>query len=249
MARIKFGSIVTEGAGSLGGHTFQNSKGGAQLRSKPINKRQPSAAQSLIRSYNPQLQGGWRSLSNAQRAIWSRFAVSHQVSNKKGDPHPLSGHSLYLKYNFEYISRGLPLIETPFEMGPPYLGPELLINGDFDSSTGWSFGAEWVVSGGQANYLATGAGDIRQGVDLVTNVSYRLVIVIASTTGACNIRFFNSGFTNLFKAPYGGTQMLSVGVYTIDGVVDLSTNVFRLYSLATSDPFSVEQLSLKRIYE
>ena len=87
MAILKFGAIVTEGSGSLGGHTIQNSKGGMQIRNKPIPHGNPSASQTLIRSINPQIQAGWRALTDAQQKIWNDWPVTHGIMNAKGDKH------------------------------------------------------------------------------------------------------------------------------------------------------------------
>jgi len=150
MARLKFGSIVTSGSGSLGGHTIQNSKGGMQLRNKPINKKQPSASQALIRGYNTALQQGWRDLTDAQRLEWNLYAINHGIFNKNGDKHPLSGHSLWLKYNFIYISNKMDLITSPYSYKAVPIGPELVINGDFLSSVSWTVGL-WIIAGGVAS--------------------------------------------------------------------------------------------------
>ena len=147
MARLKFGSIVTSGSGSLGGHTIQNSKGGMQLRNKPINKKQPSASQALIRGYNTALQQGWRNLSDAQRLEWNGYAATHGIFNKNGDQHPLSGHSLYLKYNFGYIYDNLDLIVSPYLYKSVRLGSELVSNPNFDTTTNWVL-HDWSISNG-----------------------------------------------------------------------------------------------------
>ncbi|MBA7635837.1 hypothetical protein ES703_43441 [subsurface metagenome] len=191
MARIKFGSIVTQGSGSLGGHTFQNSSGGAQLRSKPINNKQPSAAQSLIRSYNPHLQHGWRDLSNTQRDIWSRFAVSHGIGMRNESERPLSGHSLWMKYNFNYISLDLPLITSPFSNTSPYLGPELvdqsLYNDPglpwwYDFSAGWSGNGEAILS-------ELPGGSIRRSNFWTNNTSYLVSVTVILSSGSFNLPY------------------------------------------------------------
>lgn len=111
--KVKLGAIITEASGSLGGHTAQNSTGGCQLRTKPIPMGKHSASQSLIRSYNPVLQAGWRALTTAQQKIWNDWPVSHGIMNAKGDKHPLSGHSLWMKYQFYQLYHNLPFLFDP----------------------------------------------------------------------------------------------------------------------------------------
>lgn len=111
---IKFGSIVTEASGKLGGHLIQHSKGGNQLRTNTIPRTKPSANQYLIRSINPVLQAGWRALTTAQQKIWNDWPISHGIMNAHGDKKPLSGHSLWMKLQFILYFYGIYTIFDPF---------------------------------------------------------------------------------------------------------------------------------------
>ena len=126
MAKLKFGALVTSGSGSLGGHTIQNSKGGPQLRTKPIARNMPSDSQRAIRSINPILQTGWKNLTDSQRQIWNNYAK-----------HPLCGHDLWMKYQYTRVVEELPFLSDPSKHLSTYLGPELILNGSF--SAGGSF--------------------------------------------------------------------------------------------------------------
>jgi hypothetical protein len=140
MAILKFGAIVTEGSGSLGGHTIQNSQGGSQLRTKPIPRGNPSAAQLSIRSINQQLQAGWKALTPPQQKIWNDWPVVHGIMNAKGDKHALSGHSLWMKINFYYYQISKNFTLDPALPGPPYYGPNLIPSASsdfFTDGTGW----------------------------------------------------------------------------------------------------------------
>lgn len=86
MALLKFGALVTGGSGSLGGHTIQHSKGGMQLRNKPVPRSAPTDAQRTIRLLMLEAQHAWLSLSDVQRSHWNQIA-----------PHPLAGHSYFIK--------------------------------------------------------------------------------------------------------------------------------------------------------
>ena len=134
MAVLKFGAIVTEGSGSLGGHTIQNSKGGMQLRTKPIPRGNPSASQTLIRSLNQQMQAGWHALTSSQQKIWNDWPAVHGIMNAKGDNHPLSGHSLWMKLQFSQLIDGYPFLINPAYFNQ---GPELFSN--WSNSNTWPF--------------------------------------------------------------------------------------------------------------
>lgn len=142
MARIKFGSLIVDGSGNLGGHTVQKSFGGSQLRTKPKHKRKPTMQQSLIRSLNQRLQAGWRALSDEQRKTWDDYAITHSVLTKRSPHVPLSGHSLWLKFQFPYLRVGLEMQPDVFIASAGPLGEELCPNPSFSDNC-----AGWIVSG------------------------------------------------------------------------------------------------------
>jgi len=248
MARIKFGSIVTEGRGSLGGHTFQNSSGGVQLRTKPINNKKPSSAQSLIRSYNPHLQAGWRSLTDAQRDIWSRFATSHQICMLRDPDRPVCGHSLYMKYNFEYISRGLSLIASPYLMGPPYIGADIIKNGGFLTADNWNFYVNWSWSPGFANYLSGALSNFSQFLSLNSGFYYRLSFTIANCAGSAKFRIVDYQYHYIFSVPFNNILYLTDGHYSFDVACILNSDRIRFSAYADSPSFSITSISLRRLY-
>jgi len=247
MARVKFGSIVTEGHGSLGGHTFQNSHGGAQMRSKPINKKKPSLAQSLIRSYNPQMQAGWRALTALQRKIWDEYAVSHDRFNKNGDKHHLSGHSLWMQLQFVYISNGFALQPDVYKAVLSPYGSELIINGDFYSAYGWLINGSWSISGGSANYLVASLNWFGQSLSLSLGQSCRISFDITNCVGTAQLAFANQVGSLLFSAPYADYFFLSSGSYVYDVSLAVALTFLRLYSNPASASFSIDNLSMRII--
>jgi len=248
MARIKFGSIVTEGRGSLGGHTFQNSSGGVQLRTKPINNKKPSSAQSLIRSYNPHLQAGWRSLTDAQRDIWSRFATSHQICMLRDPDRPVCGHSLYMKYNFEYISRGLSLIASPYLMGPPYIGPNIIKNGTFDSEDLWIWQSVWSLIDNKAYYNAVSEGGIYQNYAYTTGDQYLLSFDISGCSGTNSMYLKGHGFTFIFAAPYNVLLHFHNGHYDLTVTIAFNSLYLRFCAYVTGSDFSLDNVSMRKLY-
>jgi len=249
MARIKFGSIVVEGSGSLGGHTFQNSNGGAQLRTKPINKKKPTEAQRFIRSCNPQLQKGWRSLTSVQRLVWNKFAVTHGKFNKKGDKHHLSGHSLYMQYNFLYISCGQPLITSPFDYSSKIPGTELVRNGSFVDSAFWATDANFSIGGGSANYNALGFGNIRQTLTITNGVEYRISFDISIAATFARMAILDITTAPLFASPYNTYKDFVNGSYCYDVYAIKDTTQIRVLGNAAGSSFSLDNLSIKQLFE
>jgi hypothetical protein len=239
MAILKFGAIVTEGSGSLGGHTIQNSQGGAQLRTKPIPSGNPSTSQYLIRSINQQLQAGWRALTPSQQKIWNDWPTVHGIMNAKGDPHPLSGHSLWMKYQYSRLIVDLPFLSDPSKYLSTYFGPELITNGDFSSSVGWGFyGSAFSISGG--NLIAVNADN--------NSFIYRLINSIPN--GMCRLKLLVNSFIKDLLSVYINNFNLvpnSNGTFQLDKVI--TPGEYRIYIQGNiSFTGSLDYISFKQIY-
>lgn len=191
MAQIKFGAIVTEGSGSLGGHTIQKSFGGSQLRTKPIPRGNPSSSQLLIRSYNNTLQQGWKALTPDQQKIWNDYPINHDIFNKKGDKHLLSGHSLWMKWQFDRLAVNLPFISGPDKYLSSYFGPELIVNGDFSSPAGWGiFGDSFSIAAGKLTGVNADVNDFIYRLVSVVNGSYYRMQIYVDSISAGNFIFY-----------------------------------------------------------
>lgn len=112
MARVKFGSLVTEISGSIGGSTFQRNSYGNTLRNKPSPIRSRTTAQLSIRQYMKMAHAGWLDLTAAERQQWNQF-VSFSNQKIRHDKNVLmSGHNLYIKYQVMRLVTGLSILDT-----------------------------------------------------------------------------------------------------------------------------------------
>lgn len=95
MARIKFGAIVTDARGKLGGHYFNKAKGVATIATKP------NAPSKYFYQKNKQfniliaLNNRWSALTLAQQANFRYFASLTPVINEFGDSRLLSGRAVF----------------------------------------------------------------------------------------------------------------------------------------------------------
>lgn len=113
MAKIKFGLVVTEARGKLGGHVFTKGRSGGVLRTKvtPVNPQ--SSAQLEARNRFATYSQGWKSLTAAQRAAWNAAVSGFQKTNIFGDIVSPSGFNLYQKLNNNLETCGQSAITSP----------------------------------------------------------------------------------------------------------------------------------------
>lgn len=110
MARIKYGSLVSDVSGSVGSATFQKSLYGNTLRSKPQPRRSASAVQITCRNYMVQIHNAWRLLSVEQRRQWNQYISFTSACINRDKAVLLTGHSLYIKYNFLRLLSGYAIL-------------------------------------------------------------------------------------------------------------------------------------------
>lgn len=112
MSKIKWGAIVVDGRGKLGGHVFTKTKSGATMRTKvtPVNPK--TSAQAAARSRLGGNSQAWASLSEAQRRGWNTLASETSKTNIFGDQYFPSGKNLFTSVNNNLVMTGNPSISN-----------------------------------------------------------------------------------------------------------------------------------------
>jgi hypothetical protein len=99
MARVKYGAVIQDISGSVGGHTFQTNAYGATMRTKPKPPKSISTSQSARRAALLAVQAAWAGMSTADKSLWDLFGSFKYQGAKKNTGSILSGYNLFLKYN------------------------------------------------------------------------------------------------------------------------------------------------------
>lgn len=126
MAIVKFGAIVTDIKGKLGGHVFQGSKGGSSLRTKPGKTK---VGRVTLRQWNPtgispravfqDIASNWQKLDPDTKLAWDSLLGVWTFTNKFGDTVNRTGYSIYTAANVNRALAGLaPLDYPPLEDAP-----------------------------------------------------------------------------------------------------------------------------------
>jgi len=114
MARVTYGSGITELAGSIGGVTYQKNASGniAKLRSNPIVN--PTSRQAIYQQQMAMLVAFWPTLSHADKDLWNDLAAAHLHTTPWGESKKLSGYQWFLSCNI--IRRKLTsiILSTPY---------------------------------------------------------------------------------------------------------------------------------------
>lgn len=112
--KAKFGAVVVDGRGKIGGHVASKNRSGSYFRTKvtPVNPR--SVDQGISRSRLSTYAQAWRGLTEAQRAAWNAAVKDFSKTNIFGDLVSPTGLNLYVKLNVNLaIAGGAALTEPP----------------------------------------------------------------------------------------------------------------------------------------
>lgn len=104
--KIKFGAIVTDGRGKLGGHVFSKNNAGSYIRTKVTPSNPQTTAQSQARQLFGTISAGWSGLTEAQRSAWNSAVELWQTTDIFGDLKKPTGKALYQRLNNQAQSAG-----------------------------------------------------------------------------------------------------------------------------------------------
>lgn len=111
--KVKFGAIVTDGRGKLGGHVFSKNRSGNYMRTKvtPVNPQ--TTFQQNQRSALATLSSGWSGLTNAERDAWNAAVGDFQKTDIFGDLKSPTGKNLYTGLNRNLLNAAQAIITVP----------------------------------------------------------------------------------------------------------------------------------------
>jgi len=111
--QTKFGAIIVDGSGKIGGHVATKNRNGNALRTKikPSNKN--STDQQEIRAIFAQVAKKWLSLSPEQVQAWNAAAENSFYSNSFGDKKKLTGRALFQQVNSNLLIGNFTMREDP----------------------------------------------------------------------------------------------------------------------------------------
>lgn len=128
-------------------------------------------------------------------------------------------------------------------VGDDWLGDELIENGDFSSSTGWTVGTNWTIAGGIATGAAVTSATSNRleqtAINGLAGIRYRMELSILSLT---------TGEIGMVFGGVVGTAINSVGDFTED-ITATGTGDFDIRRRGTDFTGTIDDVSVKRLLE
>ena len=99
MAIVEFGGTVTGLTGSVGGWTFQRTRAGNIVRTKPRPPISPTTEQTAAQAVFFGLIQSFQALTPGQKLAWDAFAVANPKVNRFGQSKQLTGQNWFTSIN------------------------------------------------------------------------------------------------------------------------------------------------------
>jgi hypothetical protein len=112
MARLLYGSLVTQISGSIGGNIFAKGANGFYVKRRTKNKITRSISQLTRRNQFKNVTGSWRTLTSSQQTTFISNAHLYPYINSLGVTSYYTGYQLYSKMNNGLASLLRALITT-----------------------------------------------------------------------------------------------------------------------------------------
>jgi hypothetical protein len=111
--KLKFGAIVVDGRGKIGGHVMSKNRAGAYMRTKvsPVNPR--TTDQAACRSRLSAISSAWRGLTTGYVPAWNAAVDAWKKTDIFGDLKKPSGFNLHQRLNNNALRCGGSAITLP----------------------------------------------------------------------------------------------------------------------------------------
>lgn len=110
--KIKWGALVVDGRGKIGGHVASKNKAGAYIRTKTTPTNPQTVAQTAARNLFGSISQAWSGLSQTVRDGWNAAVAEWQTTDIFGDLKQPSGKALFQRLNNQAQSAGLSAVTT-----------------------------------------------------------------------------------------------------------------------------------------
>lgn len=113
MAIAKFGAIVTDIRGKLGGHVFQGNGFTTSIRTGYSGKGGIGERNEIYRSMNSDIDNLWLALSETDKNNWQILANQYPIQNSLGDQDIITGRNFHRRNYTAFFSSGQTGVINP----------------------------------------------------------------------------------------------------------------------------------------
>jgi hypothetical protein len=224
MARLQYGTIVTQISGSISGNIFAKGANGFYIKRRTKNKITRNKSQLIRRNQFKNVVGSWRKLTSSEQTTFISNAHLYPYTNSLGVTSYYTGFQLFSKMNNGLAAIGRALIvECPTPVTYPttndYLVwwcvglPELYFLLAFDLMDVYHVPANF-------NLIIDATPPLSQGITAPKQSLYRsiLVLVAGENTDSIDIASYYTNTFGQFVSDNSHTYVRATLVSTLNGI-------------------------------
>lgn len=110
--KVKWGALMVDGRGKIGGHVASKNRSGAYLRTKVTPVNTFTERRQFVRAIFGQVSRQWGGLDRTQQQSFNERVSDYMRSDIFGDSREMTGKNLHQALNSNLINVGLPVLET-----------------------------------------------------------------------------------------------------------------------------------------
>jgi hypothetical protein len=208
--KLKFGAIVADGRGKLGGHVFSKNRAGSYMRTKvtPVNPSSTKQVESRQRLSTSAI--AWRGLTAGNRLQWNAAVGAFTKTDIFGDIRKPTGFNLFCALNNNLAQVGVAQIDVPpLPVAVPSL-TELTPSQVHAGATSIAFAATPTIAGFQL--VIKGTSPVSAGKSFVKS-EFRVVSSVAPATATPYVA--TADYADVFGGPGLAGQKVFFEAYYI----------------------------------
>ena len=222
MAKIKFGMMMTDARGKLGGQVFSKNRSGAYIRTKVTPTNPQSSFQSSVRQSFGAFSQAWSGLTNAQRTAWDEAVSQWSTTDIFGDLKNPTGKNLYLRLNQQAAQAGLASFDAVPAKAEMIEG---IITAAVYSISGSTLTLTGLNSSGSGSFILSTTPILSQGTSFVKN---KLRDIYFAVTGAEDTGNVASAYNDRFGAPSAGNNIYAGIKYVLSNGQASPTQIIKV---------------------
>lgn len=212
--KMKFGAIVVDGRGKIGGHVASKNRGGAYLRTKVTPSNPNTSVQAAVRNRLTSLAQAWRGLTASQRESWNNAVSNFAGTNIFADKVNPSGINLFTKLNANLLEVGSSMISSaPL---PSEVEPVLTVSATAAAGTP-AFSVVFTPTPVPANtaFIVRATGQVSAGISNFKGKFRNITVLASAATSPENLlTAYTAKFGTLVAGQKIGVEIIPVNTVT-----------------------------------
>lgn len=232
--KIKWGMMMTDGRGKLGGQVASKNRAGAYVRTKvtPTNPR--TSAQMAVRYAFAVVTKAWSSLlTNTERELWNESADSGMWNKTDifGDAKRPTGKNLFTSINRGLQEAGFPLTS---QVPPKAEFPEIVLDGTvWQLEATVTFNGSLPVLAGDSAYVVYATPPLSAGTSYFENKLRKILTIPA---GGAPEAYFDAQFASSYVAVFGAPAVGDNIFFGAKAIIDGQISPLVTSSVSVADP-------------